>query len=239
MNLRDEGAARHRNHHVIRQSPSQLLDDLVAQRFRAFRVVGTDIYIHKRPAVLASDFAAEAIHCVVCAADADDIRSVHQRAENFPRFQVGRDEDVTLQPATRRVGRNGICEITSRRAGDNFETQFPCARQGHTDHAVLEGQCRVVDRVILHPDLAQAQPLRQAIRLDERGETDLEADGRLAFDRQQLAIPPHIRGPRLDFVPCQHGLDQVVVVIDFQRAETEFADMQRFFRVMTPALATL
>ena len=53
---------------------------------------------------------------------------------------------------------------------------------------------RAGDLQMRHIENAQAR--REAVRLDQRGEPDLEPDQRFAVDRQQLAITPHVLRPR-------------------------------------------
>src|SRR5207249_8561718 len=67
----------------------------------------------------------------------------------------------------------------------------------------------------------------EAVRLDERGAADLPADGRFAFERQELLEAPHVVGPQLDLFARHRLGDGVVVVIDFERAEIFGTEVDR------------
>src|SRR5438445_230666 len=64
-------------------SPAELLGDLEAHGLRAFGVVGPEIDVYEAPAVFAGDLGTEAVHVVVRAMDADDLRAVDERPEDF------------------------------------------------------------------------------------------------------------------------------------------------------------
>ena len=64
--------------------------------------------------------------------------------------------------------------------------KFARAAQGDADHAILERKGRVIDRVVLDPEFANAEALGEAIRFDQRREADLKADRRIVRDRAAI-----------------------------------------------------
>ena len=86
----------------------------------------------------------------------------------------------------------------------------------------------MVDRVVLDVELADAEPLGQAVAAHQRREAGVEAGARLAGDRQQLAIAPQVLRPPLDLLARQ--VNRAVVVDRLERAEAPVADVSRFGR---------
>ena len=86
----------------------------------------------------------------------------------------------------------------------------------------------MVHRVVLDVELADAEPLRQAIAAHQRREAGVEAGARLAGDRQQLAVAPQILRPPLDLLARQ--ANRAVVVDRLERAKALIADVDRFGR---------
>ena len=100
----------------------------------------------------------------------------------------------------------------------------------------------LVHRVVLDPQFADAEFFRQAVGFDERGETDLQPDGRVIRHRQQFAVTPHRLRARGNRCFGQRLFDAVVVIGDFERAEVELADVigrERIFASALPALQRL
>ena len=97
--LGQERAGGHRNDHLIGGLPSQLLYGFKGKGLGAFRIVGADVDIHKRPSMFAGNFTAEPVHIVVVAFHFHDGRLVNQVAEYLCGFQIARDEDVAMQIA--------------------------------------------------------------------------------------------------------------------------------------------
>jgi hypothetical protein len=83
----------------------------------------------------------------------------------------------------------------------------------------------VIDRIVFHPELADAEHPRQAVGSDERGETGVETDLGLALDRQQLAIAPEVARSRLDGIARHLAGDPLVIVDDLQGAEAGLANV--------------
>ncbi len=123
--------------------------------------------------------------------DADDVRAVNERVDNFALLQIRRNENVGFQSGARGLGGDGIGQIAGGGAGDGVKAEFLRAAQRHADDAVLERERRIIHGVVLDVKFADAERLREPVGLDERREADLPADGRFAGDGQQLAVTPH------------------------------------------------
>ena len=77
------------------------------------------------------------------------------------------------------------------------------ARGRDRHDAVLVRQRRMVDRVVLDVQLADAEPIGQTVAAHQRREAGVETGARLAGDRQQLAIAPQVLRPPLDLLARQ------------------------------------
>ena len=149
VNFREQRAGRHRDDGVLRRAPAELLGDFIRHALRAFGVVGAHIDVHKRPAELAGDLGAEAVHLVVMAFDGDDIRAVNERVQNFALLQIRRNENVGFQSGARGLGGDGIRQIAGGGAGDGVKTEFLRAAQRDAHDAVLERERRIIHGVVL------------------------------------------------------------------------------------------
>ena len=166
--LREQRARGDRRDDAVGELPAELLGRLVRERLGALGVVRAHVDVDERPALaLARDLGAEPVDGVVVAAHADDLRAVGAGGEDLLRLEVGGDEDVGGQPGVRGVGRDGAGEVAGRRAGDGVEAELDRARERDRDDAVLE-RVRRVGRLVLDPELAEAEPLGQAIGAHER-----------------------------------------------------------------------
>ena len=239
LDFGEQRTGSHRHNGVLRHSPAELLDNLKAHALRAFRVIRPHVDVHKGPAVFARDFRAEPVHFVVVAFDPDDFRAVNQRIHHLALLKVGRNEYVGFQSGCGGVRGDGVGEIAGRSAGDRGETQLARATQGHADDAVFERQRRIIDRIVLYPELAHAESAREPVGFDERRETDLKTDGRFARHGQQFAVAPHRLRSRFDDRPTQGLLDAVVVVNNFERSEVKFAHVRGSERIFASALTAL
>ena len=225
--LGDQRAARHGDDDVRRQPPAELLGDLVGVALGALGVERAEVDVDEPPAVLAGDLRAQPIDVVVGPFDADDARAVDAGAEDLGRLEVVGDQDHGGQASGGGLGGGGVGQVPGRRAGDGADAELERLRDGDRDDAILERERRVADRVVLDPDLLEAEPLGQAIGAHERRHPDLLADGRRAVERQQLGVAPHRSGARLDRRAGQHLADARVVVGDLERSEAHLADVNR------------
>ena len=136
---------------------------------------------------------AQAIDLVVGAADADDLGSVDAGAENLGRFQIARGRRCRLWRPAGGVGGDAVGQVAGGGTADRGEAELAGLGQGHADDAVLEGERREVDGIVLEPELSRRpEPRRQVVGPDERSAADLRADRRFAVDGQQLPVAPHV-----------------------------------------------
>ena len=161
---RQQRAARHRRHDVVRIAPAELLDDLEAHRLGAFGVVGAQVDVDEAPAVAIGHLRAQPVHVVVVAGDGENRRPIDGRAEELARLEVVGDEDAALEAEARRVRRDAVGEVAGRRAGEHLEAQLDGARGRHRHDAVLVRQRRMVHRVVFDVELAQAEAVGEARR---------------------------------------------------------------------------
>ena len=167
-------------------------------RLRALGVIGPQIHVHKAPAVLARDLGTKAVDLVVGAVDADDLRAIDEAVEHLALLQVGGNEDVAFQPRAGRMGRDAVGEVAGRGARNDLESEFLRPRQRDGNNAVLEGERRVIEGVVLDVELAHAERLGETVGFDQRREAGVEADGRVAVDREQFPVAPHAVRTRFD-----------------------------------------
>ncbi len=57
------------------------------------------------------DFAAEPVDIVVVAFNLDHVGLINQIAENLGRFEIGRDEYITLHPCSGGMGCDGVGQV--------------------------------------------------------------------------------------------------------------------------------
>src|SRR5262249_10366586 len=105
--------------------------------------------------------------------------------------------------------------------------------------AVLEGQGREVDGVVLEPDAFYSQRGGQAVGANERRTAYLRSDGGRAIDGQQLSEAPHRLRPRFDLCAIQRRPDGVVIVIDLQRHKVLGAEVERLLGIELATQTTL
>src|SRR3712207_9242136 len=84
--------------------------------------------------------------------------------------------------------------------------------------------------MIRRPPRSTLFPYTTLFRSDQRRAADLQADGRLAVDRQQLLVAPHGAGAAPDRLAAQGPADRLVVVLDLERAEVLGAEIQGLLR---------
>ena len=141
------------------------------------------------------------------------------------------------RPGPGRVGGHRVGQVAGRGAGRHLEPELARLGQGDRDHPVLERAGRV-GRVVLDPQLAQAELGGQAVGPHQRGEAGAEVDGRLVVDGQQVPVAPDGAGPRRDALPADRGGDRLVVVGHLERPEAVVADVQGLGRELPRTLTT-
>ena len=189
VDARQQRAAGNGRHDVVGIAPAKLLRDLEAHRLRALGVVAPKVDVGEAPAVLVRDLRAQPVHVVVVAFDGDDGRLVDRGAENLVRLEVVRDEDVARQAEPRRMRGDAAGQVAGGRAAEHREPELHRPRGRNGDDAVLVGERRMVDRVVLDEHFRDAKLAGQARRANERREAGVEPGLRL-FNRQQLEVAP-------------------------------------------------
>ena len=169
VKLVQQRAACHGHHHVGRQPPPQLLADLVAHGLRSLGVERLEVHVDEPPAAVVGQLAGQAVGVVVAALHGDHLGAVDGRAQQLGRLQVRRHQHHHRHPQRRRQRRQRVGQVAGRGAGHRGQAQRPRLHQRRRHHPVLERQGRVADRLVLHPQLVDAQRARQAIGAHQRG----------------------------------------------------------------------
>ena len=158
---------------AVGQLPAELLDRLVGERLRALGVVGAQVDVDEGPRARLGELGAEPVDVVVVAPDADQVGAVDAGREQLLLLEVGGDEDVGVEAGGGGVRRDRVREVAGRGAGHGLEAELLGLRDRDGDHAVLE-RVRRVGGVVLDPELAQAEPLGEAVGADQRRQAGLE-----------------------------------------------------------------
>src|SRR6478672_4072563 len=217
VHLGQLGAGRDRDDDLVGQPPAELLGDLVAQGLGALGVVGADVDVDERPAVLlAGDLRGEPVDVVVVAVHGDQRVGVDRGVHLLGLLEVARDEDDGLDAGAGARRRDGVGEVAGRRAGEHLAVELAgrAERAGHD--AVLEG-VGGVGRVVLHPQVVDAQLAAEVVRLEQPREAGLHVGALLDVggDREQRLVAPDVARPGLDLL-AGHGRE---VVGDLERPE--------------------
>ena len=122
------------------------------------------------PAVAIRHLRAQPVHIVVGAGDGENRRIEDRRSEELAGLEVVGDEDAAFDAEPRRVRRDAVGEVPGRGAGEHLEPQLHRARRRHRDDAILVGQRRMVHRIILDVQLADAEPIGEPIAAHQRRE---------------------------------------------------------------------
>ncbi len=213
-----------RDHDLLRQPPAELLGDLVAERLGALGVVGPDVDVHERPAVLlAGDLRGEPVHVVVVAVHGDQRAAVHRGGDDLGPLEVGGDEDDRLHAGAGPGGGHRVGEVAGRGTGEDLAAELAGGRQRDRDDPVLEGVRRVAG-VVLDPEVLDAELATEVVGLDQPGEAGLHvgARGDVGGHRQQLLVAPDVLGAGLD----PGAGDRREVVADLQGAEALLAGVE-------------
>ena len=237
LDLGEQRAARDRDDHVVGCLPSELLRGLERERLRTLGVERPHVDVDERPLVQPGELRAEAVDVVVVAFDRDEVAAVDRRGDDLALLEVGRDEHVRPQARVRRVRGDGVREVAGRCARRDLEAELERLAQRDRDHPVLE-RVRRVARVVLDPDLAEAELGREAIGAHERREAGAEVDRGVAVHRQQVGVAPQRQRTGGDLLAADAARDRVVVVGHFERAEAPLARVDRRGLVLATALPT-
>jgi hypothetical protein len=98
---------------------------------------------------------------------------------------------------------------------------------------------RGVGGVVLHPDLAQPEPVGQAVGTDERGDPRRERRARLLLEREKVRVAPDRLRARLDPSLGLGGVEPREVVTHLKRPEALLAHVASLERVARPTFLAL
>ena len=115
-------------------------------------------------------------------------------------------------------GSGGIGQVAGGGAAHGGEAELPGPGEGHRHHAILKGERRHVDAVVLDVEVVEAQPFGQIAGLEQGGESCAHIDG-ISLDGQKIAVAPNRGGASLDRGPAHLVADRLVVVDDFEGAK--------------------
>src|SRR5256885_8516722 len=118
---------------MLRIAPSELLDDLEAERLRALRVVRPQVDVHESPAVPVGHLRAQPVHIVVVAVDRENGRIEDRRAQDLPALEAVGYEHAAFDAEARGVSGDTVREVSGRGACENFESKLhrPRRRDGY------------------------------------------------------------------------------------------------------------
>ena len=128
---------------------------------RAFGVVRAQVDVDESPLEAVGDLGAEAVDLVVVAVDANDARAIDGGVQNFRGLKVGGDEDAGVEALLRGLRGDGVGEVAGRGAADGLEAETPRGHQRRGHHAILEGERREADGVVLEIEIL-SRPRRAA-----------------------------------------------------------------------------
>src|SRR5262249_47325260 len=143
---------------------------------------------------------------------------------SLPGLEIVRYEHTTFDTQPRGVRRDAVGEVARRRAREHVEPELQRSRRCNGNDAILVRERRMVYRVVLDVQLADANPVRQPTGAHERREPRVEAGARLTGNGQQLAIPPQVL--RSPFDDLARKPDRRIVVDRLERSETVIADVK-------------
>ena len=234
--LREQRAAPDGDDHVIRGLPAQLLGGLEREGLGPLGVEGPDVHVGEGPRTLRGDLGTKPVDVVVAPVDRDHVATEDGRAGDLRRLEVCRDEDVALEtcPSGRRGNR--VREVAGRRARQRLQPEFERLGQGDGHDAVLE-RVRGIPRVVLEPDLPQAELGGETVGPHEWRPADRQRCITRRIDRQQRRIAPDRRRPGRDRLPGDLGAHGRVVVHHLERAEAPLTGVDRGNRERLGALS--
>ncbi|CAB4689100.1 unannotated protein [freshwater metagenome] len=235
MHLGQLGAGGHRDDDLVGQAPAELLGDLVAQGLGALGVVGTDVDVDERPAVLlAGDLGGQLVDVVVVALDGDQRLGEDRGVDLLGLLEVARDEDDRLDPGPGTGCGDRVGQVAGGGAGEDLGVELRGGAQGAGHDPVLEG-VGGVGAVVLDPQVVDAEGPSEVVGLEQPREARLHVGALLDVvgHRQQRLVAPDVRGAGLDLLTG----DRREVVGDLERTEALRTCVVRPECELVPALA--
>jgi hypothetical protein len=237
--LRQKRPARTRHDHIVRPRPAELLHDLEALRLGALCVKGPDVNVHECPAVLVGNLAAEPVHVIIAPVHGNKMRLVGQGSHNLALLKACRDEDESLEARLGTMRRDRVGKVPGGGARHRIEPELLRLGEGNGHNAVLEGERGMHHRIVLHVEFADAQFLRQVVRLHKRSEPRVQAHLGLPIDGQKFLVSPETLLPLFDDLSRKGFLDGFIIVGRLEGPKTEFAHIDGLHRVLAPTLPAL
>src|SRR5829696_305930 len=133
---------------------------------------------------------------------------------------------------------DGVGQVAGRGARHRLEAELLRLGNGYRDYAVLEGVGRVCG-VVLDPELAQSEPLRQPVGADQRRQPRLERIPGAPLEGQEIGVAPDSSRTRLDLPAGLLSVEVREVVGDLERTEALLAHVASVERVLGPAFLAL
>src|SRR5262245_38057084 len=112
--------------------------------------------------MLVGDLRTEAVHMIIVAGDAHDLRTVDLGANNLGGLEIGRNKDTGLESAAGRLCRHRVGQVSGGRAAYGFKSKVARLRQRNRNHAVFEAQRREADRIVFEVEGFAAKLLANA-----------------------------------------------------------------------------
>ena len=150
-----------------------------------------------------------------------------------------RNHDEAADARLRGMGGGAVGEVAGAGTPDGVETKLDGLADGDGDHPLLVGIGWVVARVVLDPQLVAPQFVGKPVSPLQRGESGMMSCFGLPFDRQQIPIAPEIARAGGNRLACNLPLHFCIIVLNFVRAKTGLADMNRGDRHPMPAFLAL
>jgi hypothetical protein len=184
--------------------------------------------------VLVGDLGTEAVHAIVVAADAHEGRGVDRGARDLRGLEVLRHQDDGLQARGGGTGGHRVGQVAGGGAAHRVHAELLGLGEGDGHEPVLEGERGMTGRVVLEPEIADAEALREPGGRNEGREAGAAPDRGRAVDGEELTVSPEVGGPGSDGFLGEGGADGVHVVDGLERRPAVFA---RRDRVLAPLLA--
>src|SRR5712664_2779286 len=108
----------------------------------AFAIIVTQVDVDESPLETVGDLRAEPVDVVVVAVDAHDARPIDRGIENFCRFEIGRNEDASVESLLRGLRGDGVGKISSRGTADGRKIKSARGGESGGHDAVFERKGR-------------------------------------------------------------------------------------------------
>ena len=218
-----------------RQPPAELLGDLVAQRLGALGVVGPDVDVDERPALLlAGDLRREPVDVVVVALHGHQRAAVHRGGDDLGALEVLGDEDHGLHAGAGAGRGDRVGEVAGRGAREDVAPNSRAADSATATTRSLKECVGLPESSFTHSERMPSSRA-EVVGLEQPGEAGLHvaAAGDVGGHREQRLVAPDVLGAGLDLL-AGHRRE---VVADLERAEALLTRVERAERLGGATLA--